>query len=161
MKPGARVSALRDLDENTLWLYGHGVYVGDRRRPDVPSDGLLETARALAASIPPPDPALIRDRVEAEFAHLGISPSPAEVDARVVEIVAAETEYLARPADERAAELVDRMLLNPMIELDNGGVVWGYQCWWLPYEQFLRLAESRTVVEVPFPDSAASPSADE
>lgn len=22
--------------------------------------------------------------------------------------------------------------LNPCIELDNGDIIWGYQCWWVP-----------------------------
>lgn len=37
---------------------------------------------------------------------------------------------------------------NPCIKLDNGGVVWGYQCWWGSEEKIKAMIGNRTVVEV-------------
>lgn len=43
---------------------------------------------------------------------------------------------------------------NPKILLDNGGVVWGYQCWWCDAEKFQsEMLCGRDIVTVPQPDT--------
>lgn len=37
---------------------------------------------------------------------------------------------------------------NPKIKLDNGNIVWGYQCWWGPEEVIKRRLEGKKVVNV-------------
>ena len=39
--------------------------------------------------------------------------------------------------------------VNPRIDLDNGGVVWGCQCWWGPEDEVSRSFGDRKVVIVP------------
>lgn len=37
---------------------------------------------------------------------------------------------------------------NPRIKLDDGGTVWGYQCWWGAEDRFDNWAQGREVVPV-------------
>lgn len=37
---------------------------------------------------------------------------------------------------------------NPRIRLDNGEVVWGYECWWGPESEFEAYRNGREVVTV-------------
>lgn len=39
-------------------------------------------------------------------------------------------------------------LKNPKIELDNGGVVWGFECWWGPIEKYERICENKNIIEI-------------
>ena len=41
--------------------------------------------------------------------------------------------------------------LNPKIDLDNGDVVWGCQCWWGPEEMILKEFEGEVIEIVPVP----------
>lgn len=45
---------------------------------------------------------------------------------------------------------------NPRITLDNGKVVWGYQCWWESEEETKRIIGQRTVINVDHPVVAAT-----
>lgn len=40
---------------------------------------------------------------------------------------------------------------NPRITLDNGSVVWGYQCWWGAEEQIRASIGERTIVAAKVP----------
>ncbi len=59
-----------------------------------------------------------------------------------------------QPIDEWKAEAEKAMgravdaPLNPRITLDDGGVVWGNQCWWGPEEQIKKKISKREVVIV-------------
>lgn len=48
---------------------------------------------------------------------------------------------MARFAAEQGIE-------NPKIVLDNGEVVWGCECWWGPEEDYAKLAEGKTIINV-------------
>jgi len=53
-------------------------------------------------------------------------------------------------------------MTNPKIELDNGTVVYGCECWWGPEEKIKEHMEGRNVVEVSIeelfgPEPAAQP----
>lgn len=56
-----------------------------------------------------------------------------------------------KPMEQRIAEFHASAMGNPKIVLDNGDVVWGFQCWWGPLERtrarYGNLPE--TVVAVP------------
>ena len=41
---------------------------------------------------------------------------------------------------------------NPKLQLDNGKVVWGYQCWWGSEEKVKTIIGTRAVVEVTITD---------
>lgn len=49
-------------------------------------------------------------------------------------------------------DLGELLIKNPKIVLDNGGVVWGCQCWWGDAERFDKeKLGDRKIVEVPLP----------
>jgi hypothetical protein len=77
---GDRIGAIQQADDETVWLFGYGVYKGEH----IPPDGFLH--------------------------------------------------YLERE--------------NPKIQLDNGKVVWGYQCWWGDEEKVKEAIGNRKVVMV-------------
>lgn len=77
---GSRVMAIQNANENTVYLFGRGVYVGD----EIPESGMLH-------------------RLE---------------------------------------------IPNPKIQLDNGSVVYGYQCWWGPEEMMEKKFAGRQVIDV-------------
>jgi hypothetical protein len=49
------------------------------------------------------------------------------------------------PGKEREA-LLHQLSLNPRIRLDDGRVVWGFQCWWGPEEKFEGWLRGREVI---------------
>lgn len=44
---------------------------------------------------------------------------------------------------------------NPCIQLDDGGFVWGFQCWWGPTDQITKQIGDRPVEKVDLVDSFA------
>lgn len=58
----------------------------------------------------------------------------AEVGA-MIEVLAEEQELGAEDS-ETLEGVANSILGNPKIVLDDGGVVWGYQCWWSSIESF-------------------------
>jgi hypothetical protein len=152
---GSRVFAVRNTDEKNIYVYGEGVYAGDLPRP----------GSFYPESVDDIDPMLI------ELAEK--SRTAGEADGRFQSLHLAEIELMrkngksedeitayretyearaARPLREQAEEIAlavaQTMCLNPRIDLDNGGTVWGYECWWGPKEKFQSLLDTRTVVEV-------------
>jgi len=47
--------------------------------------------------------------------------------------------------------MMSSKMTNPKITLDNGSVVWGYQCWWGDEESVKEAIGKRQVVTVPVP----------
>ncbi len=45
-------------------------------------------------------------------------------------------------------ETIVTMEPNPRITLDNGKIVWGYECWWGPEERMKKSISNRTVINV-------------
>ena len=56
--------------------------------------------------------------------------------------------------EEEAQKLTDFFCRSPCINLDNGRVIWGFQCWWGPVEKVQRrFPESRyDYITAPIPD---------
>jgi hypothetical protein len=148
--PGSRVFAVRDTDENTVNLIGFGVYAGDHRRPT--SDGNLAEYRQLAeqaiahSDASPIDAAGWYDTLVAKGEM-----TRADADRQLAEGEARAAASKARPMSERVDELVERLLANPRIDLDDGTVVWGCECWWSAEERFDEFVGDREVVTVDWP----------
>ncbi len=57
---------------------------------------------------------------------------------------------------KEVCELFHKMAVkNPKIELDNGGVVWGFQVWWGDEDRMLKRYESLETEIVPAPTYGA------
>ncbi len=74
MDKGIRVGAIREADENTVYMYGYGKYLGDEESP------------------------------------MGFP--------------------------------------NPKIQLENGKVIWGYQCWWGSEKEVKNMIGNRKVIMI-------------
>lgn len=149
---GTRVWCVRDATDTTVYAYGYGTYLGDFPRPggpDAATLALCEAAIRRSDAGPP-----IIDM----HAYLGRQVADGkmtrvEADTRIVQIETTEAESKARPMEARAREMADRLWLNPKIALDNGGIVWGYECWWEPADEDTAAARAkgREIVTVPAP----------
>lgn len=152
-EPGTRVFTVRSATDTEVVLFGFGTYVGDRPRPGtVPFADLPQADRDMYVNA-------IRD-VDRRPLDLATSYDALVADGTLTAAEAGEYREegerrraadLARPIEERAAELHDRASLNPCIELDDGGVVWGCECWWAPAEQWDAWRAGRSVRTVPVP----------
>ncbi|MFJ4988777.1 hypothetical protein ACIP9H_33875 [Streptomyces sp. NPDC088732] len=152
MTTGTRVVAVCAADKAVVLLYGRGVYAGDFPRPG--SGNWSVEDRALAeATIRESDAAgrtLEATReINAQLVARGES-TQADADARIAN---AEVHF-AKSIAERAEDLLRGMDLNPRIDLDAGGSVWGCECWWMPEEEFEAFVQGRTIEPVPFPRRA-------
>lgn len=153
MKPGTRVFAVISANSEEVRFLGFGTYVGDLPRPGTPerfseSDyEMVEQVIREHDDTPPLDSEAII-RWEIEKGHT----AEEDFDKRMDEVEEKLRQDRAQPVRERAHELLLRMANNPKIELDNGDVVWGYQCWWGPEEQWAKVAQGRTITEVRIAD---------
>lgn len=146
-EPGTRTFAVRNANKNTIWIFGYGTYVGDHPRPgtDVLDEGDIAIAEQ-AIRDRDADPIDVRPFYDKLVADGDMTQE--EADTACAEGQAKYAATQARPLRERAEELVRGMNLNPKIELDNGGVVWGYQCWWMPEHKAEEYIAGREVVVV-------------
>jgi hypothetical protein len=128
------VIAVRNIDDNNkVWSYGVGTYVGDHPRPGS-EEPLSEETIAYYTEIirdmdenPPLDiTSWLAKRVESGEI------TQEEADEQIQYAADRRAEDLATPMIERVERLHRQVSKNPKIELDHGGVVWGYQCWWGP-----------------------------
>jgi hypothetical protein len=147
---GSTVLAIRDSSKETAFLFGEGVYVGDRLMPGTPEvtppDEFEVIAEVLASD----------DRVPVEehrfllwyddWAAKGI-----EMGKSREEVIAKIEADRERPIGPRVREIYLSSRMNPCIYLDSGDVVYGFQCWWGPakvaYERFALI--EKVIVPVP------------
>lgn len=147
-RPGDRVWAAESADEHEVRLYGYGVYAGDHVRPDghgpfgITRDEMAATIERITIPV-----AEYRERVNEKVAS-GVIPQQ-EADAMVTRY----EEEAARPISDR----VDDLFANPRIDLDDGGTVWGAQCWWGPEGVFDAWAAGRRVLTVAVPETEQAP----
>ena len=148
-EPGTRVFAVQSADEKQVRLYGKGVYVGDDFPPGTPAqpspeeflkiqDMILEFDQTDPISI------LIED-----LRKKGLNKE--DLDALEAQHKAQNEVEMARPLQDRVQEYYEHAMKNPKIELDDGSVVWGFQCWWGPEEQYEEMVAGREVVQVQVP----------
>jgi hypothetical protein len=165
---GSRIAAVRNATDTTVYLYGRGVYAGDFPRPGsgnwdektlamarrVVEDSNCEDKEALRAA---DDAWMVRKLAETVEAG---KRTQAEADAELVQYrrlrLEREARQAAKSVDEQVHELLTGMDLNPRLDLDDGGTVWGCECWWMPEAEFDKFAGSRTVVLVSEPERSAS-----
>jgi hypothetical protein len=134
---GSRVIALAcaEPETKTVDIYGAGIYAGEHPRPgheDVPvegSDGYLYWAAIIQRS----DDAnsslqwsldMHKQKFEqGEF-------DEAEYELRCAEARDLDELQRAVPMSERVAQVFRAIGQNPRIDLDEGGSIWGFECWW-------------------------------
>lgn len=165
---GTRIAALRNASDTVVYLFGRGVYAGDFPRPGsghwsedtvamarrVVEESLNENVDELREA----DDAFMVRRIT-EAVEQG-KQTQVEADANLAEYrrlrLEREASRAAMTVDEQVTELLTGMDLNPRLDLDDGGTVWGCECWWMPEEQFDRGYANHTVVEVPEPSRSAT-----
>lgn len=136
---GDRVVALACVDpvDMTVDLYGAGVYAGEHPRPgyeDVPVEG-SEEYLYWASVVERSD----KDDVSIEWSldvHKRLF-DDGKYDQVEYELRCAEARELddierARPMSDRVASVFEDIGKNPRIDLDDGGSIWGFECWWGP-----------------------------
>lgn len=160
---GSRIAAVRDATDDTIYLFGRGVYAGDFPRPgsgnwsesyrqmarNVVTESLAEDVQGLRAA----DDAFMVKRFN-ECVQAGTKTrQEADQDLAEYRRIRAEREAkrAAMSVEDQATELLKDMDLNPRLDLDGGGTVWGCECWWMPEEEFEAFRGARRVVEVPEP----------
>lgn len=154
-KPGTRVWAISHADTDTIWAYGFGTYLGDQRRTDEIREADLDLCRKVIVKADADGPIIDAQRYYADQVAAG-KLTAAEAAEKCAEQDAAWAAELARPIDERARKLAEGMYMNPKIRLDDGGIVWGYECWWGPADDDTPAgyAKGRAIVIVPAPHPA-------
>lgn len=166
-KPGTRIAAVRSADATTVYLYGRGVYAGDFPRPG--PGNWPESTRQMARGIIEGEDDNVDERRAADDAWMVRKLSETveagkrtqeEADRELAEYrrirLEREAHRAAMSVEDQVTELLEQMDLNPRLDLDGGGTVWGCECWWMPEEEFDKLLGGRTVVEVPEPDRSGS-----
>lgn len=126
---GARVWAVRDATDKVVNSYGFGTYIGDHLLPgwDHP-DTLALCERALLKHDGQPPLINIHAYTAARVAEGEMTQE--EADATIARAEAFDAAEKAKPFAQRVLESAERLGMNPKIELDSGGWVWGAECWW-------------------------------
>lgn len=155
---GTRVWAVQSADDQTVYAYGFGLYLGMFPRPNwapLQEDrDIAERAIRKNADNPTDLSAWVMRVTE-----LGtMSREEAELAAERMEWY--RTAEQAKPMPQRIDELLAFQSLNPKILLDSGGVVWGQECYWGPADEAAEEPSpdfeigGREVVTVPAPHPA-------
>lgn len=148
-EPGTRVYALQDADEKKVRSFGLGVYVGDllisKETPSPTTYEMLEQAIRRQDNTPANESPILAmfDVAVGE----GKMTSEEAAEAKEATIASLEAER-AKPLEGRVQALWESLNTNPCIHLDNGGIIWGAQCWWGPEDQYEQAIEGREVVEL-------------
>lgn len=153
---GDRVGAILSANGDEIRLLGYGVYEGEQLRPDW--EELTEAYLPyLRQNIAEDAQKSLEDVMEQErglslaLAKLTGKDAPSEDEVRAAaEKLYAVYQERAGWSDEQIVEWMKQgsVLRNPCIRLDDGRVVWGFQCWWGSEEYIRRVIGDRTVVVV-------------
>jgi hypothetical protein len=132
---GVTVLAMREGDSEKLFVYGVGVYVGDRVMPGTPEEGVPpDDYEAILAVMEEDDIVPIEEHRFVtwydEFVRDG-RPVTKTRDEVIADIEAQRV----RPMADRIRELYLASRMNPCIYLDSGDVVYGSQSWWGPLDR--------------------------
>lgn len=159
---GSRIAAVRDTTDTTVYLYGRGVYAGDFPRPGAGNwseetrqmaRNVIGSDRGNADELRAADDAWMVRKIAETVAAGKRTQEEANHELAEYRRIRAEREahLAAMTVDEQVVELLTGMDLNPRLDLDGGGTVWGCECWWMPEAEFDTFLGSRTVVIVPEP----------
>jgi hypothetical protein len=151
-EPGSHVLAVRNADSetNTLYVFGEGTYVGDKIRPGWPEEPSDVDRKMIEETLQNADPVAQLKAVLDEFLNRN-EITHEDYAARLATAEAQYTVEKAKPMEERVKQYWLSVASNPRIDLDNGGVVWGYQCWWGPVNSFMTRFGHMTWEKVPPP----------
>lgn len=141
---GTRVIAIQQVQENKVFAFGAGVYEGDYPRPgteDMPTGRDLQLVTHAIKNSATPE---YRDKMKDIFSNYedmavaeGLR-TREEADIHLQKALADWDERVARPLEEKVADLWASMRQNPRIKLDNDrGYVWGFESWWGPEDSVL------------------------
>jgi hypothetical protein len=136
-EPGTRVIALACADPETMAIdvYGAGVYAGEFPRPGyegVPAEG-SEEYEYWAAVIRRNDLARTSVQWSLDEHKRRLDDGEcdqAEYEQRCIEVQEVDRLIREIPMAERVADVYEAIASNPRIDLDEGGSVWGFECWW-------------------------------
>jgi hypothetical protein len=56
---------------------------------------------------------------------------------------ARQARKFGHPDLARAYEDAEIPVLNPRIKLDNGDIIWGYECWWGSADDFIKYGKAK------------------
>lgn len=162
--------AIRDTsgDPKVVNLFGVGVYVGDEVPPERESEvgAWVEQAREIDREILAEDPGealAVQRGCNTANASLGGTEHSEEALVGFVQAARDKAEHnLTLDDNAYAAEIRRNPIFgNPKIELDGGGVVWGYQCWWGAEDKLDGYrTEGYEIVTVGLPDPSATEGGD-
>lgn len=138
---GIRVIAIRNVENNTVYSFGAGVYEGDFTMPgteEYPTGADYNViARVVREGMTPEGLEKQMQFTESLLRWTLPGDEPITEEKITEELTKARQSYLdrcARPWEEQVLELWHLSRENPRIKLDNGGYVWGFECWWGPEE---------------------------
>lgn len=136
---GERVLALACADPvaRTVDVYGAGVYAGSFPRPgyeDVPVEGsqLYEEWAAVIRSTDNKNTSITWSLNEHKRLFDEGAYTLEEYEHRCEEARRIDMAERLRPMSDRVASVFGGLGMNPRIDLDEGGSVWGFECWWGP-----------------------------
>jgi hypothetical protein len=159
---GSRVLAISHTENENpapgakrkLFVFGEGVYVGDRLRPGATWPCDPATYEMIKAVVTEHDDEPIEEHYFLGFYDAAVAAQPDVAPKKTREETIAD--LLAereRPIDDRVRSLWEATSSNPCIHLDSGDIVWGMQCWWGPLDRsdakFPEDVFERVVVPVP------------
>lgn len=139
---GTRVIAIACVDPvaMTVEFYGNGFYAGEFSRPGyegVPVEGSDEYEDWAAVIRRSDEQNLsLQWSLDAHLADLQAGEiDQAEYELRCTYAEQAEARERARSMPDRVASAYEGIVRNPRIDLDEGGSVWGFECWWGPEKE--------------------------
>jgi hypothetical protein len=132
---GSTVLAIRDSNRDTVYIYGEGVYVGDRPMPGTPDDHVpLSDYDVISSVLVEDDMVPVEEHRFLVWYDEWVAQGVKVLRTRAEVIAGIETDR-AKPMGERVRKLYLDSRMNPCIYLDSGDVVYGFQCWWGPAKQ--------------------------
>jgi hypothetical protein len=138
---GERVLAIRNGEDHPepgrkrrLFVFGEGVYVGDRPRPGTAETVPAEDAEAIRAVLAEEDAVPVEEHRAVKFVRVANGLEEKDSSEEVAKVIATITEHRMLPMEQRIEHLYRETRRNPCIHLDSGDIVWGFQSWWGPVE---------------------------
>jgi hypothetical protein len=158
---GSRVLAISHTEDHPtpgakrkLFVFGEGVYVGDKLMPGKSWPCDEETYEIIAKVVTEHDDEPIEEHYFLGFYDAAVAAQPDVAPKRTrEETISGLLAERERPLDDRVRDLWEKTSANPCIHLDSGDTVWGFQCWWGPLDRadrrFPEDVFERVVVPVP------------
>lgn len=143
-------------EKRKLFIFGEGVYVGDKPRPGTTWPCSAGDYELIATVVTQNDHLPIEEHPFVQFYDTAVEnagpDSPPKRDRE--EMIAGLLAEREVPLDDRVRKLYEASCENPCIYLDNGSIAWGFMCWWGPADRAdHKFPKSHfEYVEVPVPE---------